>query len=133
MREDDSYDLTIHQSACRNQECGNAKLFRENGSLMKSLKFALERTPTEHMTEELKKSLRTIDLALKSPIKLYDYNTCLDLSDVWIHLECVKSGMKNLLTTNFSESRVLCPGMGLTMLDATSPPPASALEAKSAK
>ena len=122
-RPDHSYDLTVHQAACRNKECSNANFFREQGSMMMALKRSLEGTPEKFMTAELKTALKTIELALGSPHKLYDYNTCLGLSDVWVHLECAVAGMKNLLTTNYKESQVLCPALGVRMLNANEPKP----------
>lgn len=111
-------DVTIHESACRDKGCNIANFFQSQGSVLKRLLRTLEKLPEDQITEELAKARETIEAAFSSPSKLYDYNTCLKMADVWIHLECLKAGSTRFLTTNYKESKVLCPAIGLKMLDA---------------
>lgn len=67
------------------------------------------------VTKELKKALEKLTTAISTPSTLYDYKNCLGVGDVWMHLECATSGIKDFATTNYKESEVLCPIFGLTM------------------
>jgi hypothetical protein len=111
------YDTTVHESACRDRGCEVANFFRSQGSELKRVRRTIERLEGENRTRELEDILETIDLALPNASRLYDYQTCLKMADLWIHLECLRAGSKRFVTTNYRESRVLCPTLGLEWID----------------
>jgi hypothetical protein len=75
------------------------------------------------LTEEMSKALETIKESIADPGKLYDYKKCLAVGDVWIHLECLAANVKDLGTTNYKESQILCPALGLEMRLPSDPTP----------
>jgi hypothetical protein len=112
-----AFDLRVQESQCKNRECNNANFFRVNKGRLRRLATFLRtaRGSGTELTDEIEKALAAIEAALKHPDRLYDYNRCLALGDVWIHLECVAAGIRDFATTNYKESQHLCPAMGLNM------------------
>jgi len=113
---DGSIDTSVHESACKNKGCNIANFFREQMSRLKKLLADLKKAKTTNgqLTDELEDAIRSIEAAIKDPTRLYNYNRCLELSDVWIHLESVAAGISDFGTTNYKESDLICPSLGLT-------------------
>ncbi|HJT76147.1 MAG TPA: hypothetical protein VJ739_03005 [Gemmataceae bacterium] len=116
---DGSFEVSIPRSKCKTKECNNANFFQSNLPLLKRLRDELQRLSQEagrtKFTEELDAALEHVTAAISNPSRLYDYENCIGVGDVWLHLECVAAGVKDFATTNYKESQVLCPMMGLTM------------------
>lgn len=116
---DGTLDVSIPRSKCRNKECNNVNFFRSHLPLMKKLRDRLQQLEAGEdklkVTDELRRAREMLTTAIDNPSILYDYRNCAALGDVWIHLECVAAGLKDFATTNYKESQVLCPEMGLTM------------------
>jgi hypothetical protein len=114
---DGTLDVHIPQSQCRKKQCNNANFFREQMPILRKLARSLAKLETQgkELTTELKAAKRAIESALSNPERLYDYTRCLELADVWIHLESLAAGVKDFATTNYKESQVLCPLLGLEM------------------
>jgi len=74
----------------------------------------IEAAGTE-LTDELKKAVAAIEKADRNADRLYDYAKCLEIGDVWIHLEALAQKIKEFATTNYKESSILCPILGLNM------------------
>lgn len=119
---DDTFDVTIHESRCRNKECNNANFFRENLPRLRGLRDLLQELAnngSDKMTAELRDGLEELTIAIDDPASLYDYNSCAKIGDIWIHLECLAAGIRDFATKNYKESQVLCPAFGLTMRKST--------------
>ncbi len=116
-RDDGSFDVTVHESYCRQKQCSNALFFQSRLPQIKHLCETLEGIKANGgtLTDELEKALTTMRLAIKNRQILYDYQTCLKIGDVWIHLEALAAGIRHFATTNYKESTVLCPAFGLVM------------------
>ncbi len=110
-----SFDVTVHESLCRNKGCNNANFFRSLRPTMLRLAAHIRELPADRRTNELLDAAQAIERAANNADRLYDYNRCLELGDVWHHLECLQAGVKNFGTTNYRESQILCPPLGLKM------------------
>lgn len=110
-------DVEIPQGECRKRQCNNANFLRSNLPIIRKTCHELARMEREGipLSGELRKARSELAEAIRNPDRLYDYERCLDVGDVWIHLECLASGIKDLATTNYKESQHLCPLMGLSM------------------
>jgi hypothetical protein len=108
------FDASIPETACRDRGCNNANVFRAELPRLRMVAKAIEMAPAEHQTDELKQAARAIEAALSNPNRLYDHPRCLELADVWIHLEAVMAQLADFATSNYRESRVFCPALGLT-------------------
>jgi hypothetical protein len=116
---DGSFDVAIPRSKCKSKECNNANFFRSNLGLLKAVRAKLEKLSQEpgkaKLTEELEKALKKLTVGINDPSSLYDYNTCVGIGDIWLHLESAAAGVTNFATTNNKESEILCPIFSLTM------------------
>jgi predicted nucleic acid-binding protein len=130
-----TYDLRINERKCREGKCNNADFLNSQMPLVRQLMDRLremERSGVE-ITAEIKKCLAALEEAMLKPTYLHDYDNCLAVGDLWIHLECVHEKIATFITTNYKESRVLCPVLGLEMVvpgavaDYASRPPAADL------
>jgi hypothetical protein len=110
-----SYDVTVHEQACRNKRCNNANFFRSQWVTLRRLAESIRNLPTDQQTEELKEGLKAIEQAERNPSRLFDYDNCLQMGDIWHHLECLQAKVKKFATTNYRESQILCPTLNLTM------------------
>lgn len=112
------FDVSIAESNCRMKECNNANFFRAHLPLMKQVRDQLEQLraqKSKKFTKELETALERLKAAISYPDGLYDYKACGGVGDIWMHLECLAAGVKDFATTNYKESEVLCPMLGLTM------------------
>lgn len=118
------FDVAIPKTECSKRSCGNKVFFQERMNLVRSLQKRLRENSNE-LTDELRAALDVLDevLARGKLHHLYDYNKCVTLGDVWVHLECVASGIKEFVTTNYKESDILCPMLDLEPRIVTKPPP----------
>jgi hypothetical protein len=114
---DGSIDASIPESRCREKQCNNANFLRSRLPDIKRLCTELERIKKRggRITDELEDILATLRQIERDLDKAYDYKTCLAIGDLWMHLECLKGGVKNFATRNYKESEVLCPIFGLKM------------------
>lgn len=112
-----TYDLAVHESACRQRTCGIVNLFQSELPRIKHLCESLERRKADGrgLTAELEKALAMLQSAGENSNRLYDYQNCLKVGDVWIHLEAAVAKVEHLATTNVRESEVLCPILDLQM------------------
>jgi hypothetical protein len=112
-----SIDDTIHESQCRTRQCHNANFFQEQRTTFLKIADSLKalRENGVELPAELTNAENAIRAAATNHTRLYDYDKCLELSDVWIHLECLVAGSKDFATFNYKESQHLCPLLGLTM------------------
>ena len=111
-------DASIPTSKCSNRECRNANVVRENLQLLIEIAARLNAVKADSpglWTDELEEILAGLALAIKSPGSPYNYKRCLHIGDLWIHLEAILGGIKHFATTNYKESQVLCPVLGLEM------------------
>jgi hypothetical protein len=110
-------DVSIPQSRCRDKRCNNANFLRSKLPMLRTLCTELERVKNGGgvLTEELEAILKTLRSIEGDLDKAYDYKTCLAIGDVWLHLESLAAGVKNFGTTNYKESQILCPILGLQM------------------
>ena len=69
------------------------------------------------LTRELEQALDAMQKAFNNTTTLYDYQTCLKIGDIWLHLESVAAGIEHFCTTNYRESELLCESLGLKMRD----------------
>jgi len=110
--------LRVNRRKCLNQACNNANVFIENRPrlvlLCERIK-ALDNQGDPAVTTELRKACDELEKALNNPSRLYDYGRCLNVGDVWIHLECLARGLKDFGTTNIRESELLCEAFGLNL------------------
>ena len=111
-------DAEIPEGQCRKRQCENANFFHSNFPRLRQVCDELDRLEREgaRLSEELVEARDEIQCALKNPQRLYDYKNCLRIGDLWMHLECVKAGIKDFGTTNYKESQHLCPILGLNMV-----------------
>jgi hypothetical protein len=108
-------DVTVHQLQCRNRRCDNANFFRRHRPSLLRLRDHIRQLPSDLQRDELTAAAEAIRLASTNADRLYDYGHCLEIGDVWHHIECVQSGVKDFATTNYHDSQVLCPALGLKM------------------
>ena len=114
---DGNVSVQIPESQCRRAECNNANFFHSQMPTVRRLCEALdllEKSGTE-LSGELLSARSQMRKALSSPDRLYDYDNCLEVGDVWHHLECLVSGIRDFATTNYKESQHLCPILELRM------------------
>jgi hypothetical protein len=113
-----SFDLTIHESKCADRTCANEDFLRSNLPKIRAVLSRLDDLASmqDGLTDELRKCRAMLQQAVADPSLLYDYQNCLDVGDLWIHLEALAAGVINFVTTNFKESKVLCPALGLNMI-----------------
>jgi hypothetical protein len=112
------FDASIPESKCKTKECNNANFFRAHLPLMRKVRDQLEQLraqKSKKLTRELEVALDSLKAAISNPAGLYDYKACAGIGDIWMHLECLTAGVKDFATTNYKESEVLCPMLGLTM------------------
>jgi hypothetical protein len=116
---DGTFDVSIPRSKCKNGECNNANFLQANLPLLKRVRDRLQKlgegAEKSQVTDELKTALEKLTVAIRNPAAAYEYKNCTGIGDVWIHLESSVAGIKDFATTNYKESQVLCPVMGLTM------------------
>jgi hypothetical protein len=107
----------IRQGQCRKRQCNNVNFFRSNFPRLRKICDELDVLEKRgaKLSSELQKARAEIHRALKDPIVLFDYKSCLRVGDVWLHLECLVAGIKDFATTNYKESQYLCPILGLQM------------------
>ncbi|OAI47170.1 hypothetical protein AYO44_09970 [Planctomycetaceae bacterium SCGC AG-212-F19] len=110
-------DASIPESQCRSKECNNANFLRSKLPTIRKMCDELEKIKHRGgtLTDELEEALKTLRSAEGNFDRLYDYQRCLAVGDVWIHLESLAAGIKSFATTNYKESQVLCPIFGLEM------------------
>jgi hypothetical protein len=110
-------DVSIPQSRCKDKRCNNANFLRSKLPIIRNLCQALEKikSGSSDLTEELEAILKTLRSIEHDLDKAYDYKTCLAIGDLWMHLECLTAGVRNFGTTNYKESQILCPILGLEM------------------
>jgi len=121
--EDGSFDTRIPQSECLRKQCNNGNFFRSQLPKIKELVAALEKTrkaeqskgADSRWTAELEKALTGLKSGIANPDGLYDYQKCLAVGDVWIHLESMVAGVKDFGTRNYKESQFLCPPLNLNL------------------
>jgi hypothetical protein len=109
--------VQIPESQCRKVECNNANFFHSNMPTIRRLCNSLDKLQRAgvRLSDELLTARTQMREALENPARLYDYANCVDIGDVWHHLECVASGIKDFATTNYKESQHLCPILDLRM------------------
>jgi hypothetical protein len=112
-------DVAIPHSKCKARECNNANFFRSNLPRLKALRDKLRQLSQAaggtKLTKELETALKQIEAGITNPSSFYDYQTCVSIGDVWLHLEAAVAGVKDFAPTNDKESQVLCPIFGLNM------------------
>lgn len=110
-------DVSIPESRCKERRCNNANFLRSNLPLIRKLGVELDTLKSKggELTSELETMLSTLRQIERDLNKAYDYKTCVAIGDLWMHLECLASKVKNFGTTNYKESQVLCPILGLQM------------------
>jgi hypothetical protein len=108
-------DASIPAKQCKQKECNNANFLRSHLPAIRRLRDELEKRETEGalLTSELIKAITVLREAEGKWDSLYDYQKCLDIGDLWIHLESLSGGIKSFATTNYKESEVLCPLLDL--------------------
>jgi hypothetical protein len=108
--------VPIRESLCGNEECSNVNFFRNQLPMIRKTCARIDELEKEgKATQELKEARNELKRAMTDQIRLYNYKNCLKVGDVWLHLECLASGIKEFGTTNYKESAHLCPVMGLNM------------------
>lgn len=121
-----SFDASIPEGKCRSRQCRNVLFIQERLRLVKELCGQLDALDAEGgLTDELRDSFAILKAALRKGNlqSLYEYQKCRDVGDVWIHLESVANRIADFVTTNYKESNVLCPLLGLNPVIVTRPPP----------
>lgn len=110
-------DVTVHEGSCRNRTCNCGGFFQSRLRLIRRLCSQLENVELNggKLTPELTKALAMMNRALSNRSVLFDYQSCLAIGDVWIHLECVAAGVRDFATTNYKESELLCRILNLEM------------------
>jgi len=111
-------DVTVHELKCRDRTCNNANVLR---SMLPKIRELLNKLETHRhgklWTDDLEEAYNELTEAVKNPSRLYDYQNCLAVGDVWIHLECLKAGARKFVTSNYKESQILCPALQLEMIN----------------
>lgn len=110
-------DVTIHESLCQDKQCSNDTFFQSQLRHVRKLCNELDRMKDSGMnlSNELNEALEMMKNALKNRGILQNYQNCLRIGDVWIHLESLAAGVNDFATTNYKESEILCPILGLEM------------------
>jgi hypothetical protein len=110
-------DVSIPESRCREKQCNNANFLRAQLPAIRKVCSHLEKLKKKGgtVTAELDAILTTVRGIEKDLDKAYDYQTCLRIGDLWMHLESLAGGVKPFATRNYKESQVLCPVLGLEM------------------
>ncbi len=110
--------VEIPESRCRKIECNNANFFRSRLPAIKTSyeQLVLLQERGTNLSQELLKAIAELRHAMADPDRLYDYDHCLNIADIWIHLECLASGIKDFATTNYKESQYLCHILDLRMV-----------------
>lgn len=119
-----TYDLAVHKQKCRDRACNNANFYSSLHIHIISIRDRLEQLEQSggsEFTDELKKALDMIRRADQDRGLLYDYKNCLAIGDIWIHLEAVAAKVLDFATTNYRESQILCPCLGLNMVNPAPP------------
>lgn len=111
--------VQIRESLCANMECTNTGLMTSLLPVIQRICSHIDQLETkgEEVSQELKTARDELRLAIRDRTRLYNYNNCLKIGDVWLHLESLFGGVKEFGTTNYKESRHLCPPMVLMMKD----------------
>lgn len=111
-------DVTIHAKKCNDGGCNNDNFLRTQLPQIKKIIIrldAIEATGAK-LTDELISIRKALREALKtnSYAGFQDYQKCLSLGDLWIHLECFAAEFDVIASTNYKESEILAPILGLT-------------------
>jgi hypothetical protein len=125
-REKGTVENAIREGRCKNRECKNVSFFNSKMPNIREICSALDNLERQgvRLTKELTNARSEARAAMAGQTtidRLYDYNNCLKLADVWIHLECLSSGVRDFFTTNHKESEHLCPSLKLTQISPSSP------------
>ena len=123
---DGSVDAHVPEGKCADKRCNVANFFLSNLPLIRKVAGQIRQLREEdrrenreemerRATDELLTIADQFDATERNPARLYNCNACLKFADLWIHLECLAAGAKDLATTNYRESQVLCPGLGIQM------------------
>jgi hypothetical protein len=109
--------VEIPHGYCKKRQCNNANFFHSNFPTIRKVCESLDalRHDGVELSQELKNAREEMRLALGDPGRLYNYDNCMSVGDVWLHLECLASGIRDFGTTNYKESQHLCPILGLNM------------------
>jgi hypothetical protein len=115
--------VEIPEGSCKKRECNNSNFFHSNFPTIKKICAELDALEVRgvELSRELMNARDEMRHALKDPTRLYNYDNCMSVGDVWLHLECLVSGIEDFGTTNYKESQHLCPILGLNMKQPVAP------------
>jgi hypothetical protein len=119
------------RSQCRSMACNNVGVYVAQMPRLRRLVEKLrkmEASGDDRMTAELREIVSTYDFVASNRNRLFDFNRCVGLGDLWIHLEAVQTGAEAMITRNYKESTVLCESLNLAMVDPSKTKPSEGNE-----